>query len=198
MLVVTPDGTFTAHSVLAESRAFVAVRVICASTAAEFAIATAKVVVPQPVVVGVGVPLMVKYGSTITTASLMAMSTLALNSYEIDVNVDVIGTATASLLADRMGTTIAGDSEIDVVAMSVPSASVTDKVLSPAFADCGVGLVVTPVAIPIVHCTAAPRAPAPTVNAISASDVPENCLPAVKVAVSQPLTVVDARVPSTN
>jgi hypothetical protein len=197
-LVVTPVGILIEHSVLAKRRAVFAVSVIFASAAAEFAVAVSNVVVPHPVVVDVGVPVTVKYGSTITIASFMAMSTLALNSYETDDAVEVVAFPTTSLLATRMGAMIAGDVGIAVAAISVPSARVTSMVLYVGFADCGVGLVVTPVATLIVHCTSVAKAPVPTVNEISAFDVPENCAAVVKVAVSHPLTVVDASVPSTN
>jgi hypothetical protein len=193
---VTPDAIETEHSVPELSRAVAAANVIVAVAVPEPLAATVNVVVPQPLSRGADSPVKAASGSTTAIVSLVCRSTFNANVISTAVAVLTAGLAIVMMLVVNAGNTTAVDVPIAVAGKSAVFASVTVTERCGQFSTWGMALVVTPVAISIVHWTSAAIAAFPAVNAIAAVWVNVLLFAAVKVVVPHPMTDGVANVPS--
>jgi hypothetical protein len=117
----------------------------------EFDTAAVNVVVPQPCVVGVASPAMVKSGKVTVMLSLIAKSTFAENVNVREAAVEVKAGTMSSFEDKKDGTTTAVDEEMLAAGTSTAAATLIATVRMLLSAGCGEELVVTPVATVIVH-----------------------------------------------
>jgi hypothetical protein len=178
------------HSEPAGSVAVFAVSVSLATPIPELEDAAVKVVEPQPeATVGVLRVPMVNVGSSSAMVSVSSSrAVFSSNVYEIDAPVDVMESATTSILVVSAGSTVTVDVVIFTAAMSVTSlsANVTAAVRELQFTTCAVLLVVTPDAIVTEHSSYAFSTAVPAASVSVAAAVPVFELLAVNTVVPHP------------
>jgi hypothetical protein len=188
-LVVTPVATVTVHSVPAGSVAVAAVNVNVAVAAPVLAAATAKVVLPHPLVVGVERDEKANVGRTIAILSLTRRFAFNEKATDMAVGLETTGLEIDRTLPITVGLLTAGDSIIAVVGTSVASAKTAAIVRVFVLALCGVDPVTTPVAIVTVHCLPVASVAVAAVKIIVAIAVPDRSTAAANDVVSHPRVV---------